>query len=83
MHYFAITADGAVWSWAGEARAGWATACTAGPAAAHQRTSGLSHPPKKVEAFAGQRTVSVSAGEDHSLAITGDGAVFTWGAGDI
>ena len=47
------------------------------------RTSGLSHPPKKVEAFAGQRTVSVSAGEDHSLAITGDGAVFTWGAGDI
>ena len=38
--------------------------------------------PKKIEAFAGQRVVAVLAGEDHSLAITADGAVFTWGKGE-
>ena len=37
--------------------------------------------PKKVEAFAGQRVVAVSAGRSHSLATTADGAVFTWGEG--
>ena len=35
--------------------------------------------PKKIEALAGQRVVSVSAGEQHSLAITADGAVWSWG----
>ena len=34
--------------------------------------------PKKVEAFAGQRIVAVSAEAMHSLALTA-GAVFTWG----
>ena len=38
--------------------------------------------PKKVEAFAGQRVVAVSAGVYHSLASTGDGALFTWGGGE-
>ena len=38
--------------------------------------------PKKVEALAGQRVVAVSAGGAPSLAITADGAVFTWGHGD-
>ena len=38
--------------------------------------------PKKIEAFAGQRVVAVSAGSYHSLAITADGAVFTWGKGE-
>ena len=38
--------------------------------------------PKKVEALAGQRTVAVSAGREHSLALTADGAVFTWGKGE-
>ena len=37
--------------------------------------------PKKVEAFAVQRVVAVSAGAYHSLAFTADGAVFTWGEG--
>ena len=37
--------------------------------------------PKKVEAFAGQRIVAVSAGERHSSAITADGAVWSWGRG--
>ena len=38
--------------------------------------------PKKIEAFAGQRVVAVSAGGSHSLAITADAAVFTWGKGE-
>ena len=38
--------------------------------------------PKKIEAFAGQRVVAVSAGDMHSLAITADDAVFTWGKGE-
>ena len=38
--------------------------------------------PKKVEALAGQRTVAVSAGGHHAIAVTADGAVFTWGKGE-
>jgi len=67
----ALTADGAVWSWGNGAygRLGhgdWQEQLL----------------PKKVEAFAGQRVVAVSAGESHSLAITADGAVWSWGGGD-
>ena len=36
--------------------------------------------PKKIEAFAGQRVVAVSAGDEHSLAITADGAAWSYGA---
>ena len=38
--------------------------------------------PKKIEAFAGQRVVAVSAGAQHSIALTADSAVFTWGKGE-
>ena len=38
--------------------------------------------PRKVEAFAGRRVVAVSAGAHHSLALTADSAVFTWGEGE-
>ena len=37
--------------------------------------------PKKVEALAGRRVVTVSAGASHSLARTADGAVWSWGGG--
>ena len=37
--------------------------------------------PKKVEAFAGQRVVAVSAGAFHSIARIANGAVFTLGRG--
>jgi len=66
----AITADGAVWSWG----YGYRGKLGHGDEQAHQQ-------PKKVEAFAGQRVVAVSAGEYHSLAITADGDTFTWGDG--
>ena len=69
-HSLAITAGGGVWSWGlGE----------------HGR---LGHGddqnqllPKKIEAFAGQRVVAVSAGDRHSMAITADGGVWSWGRG--
>ena len=71
FHSLAVTADGGVWSWGsgdfGQLGHG------------DQQDQLL---PKKVEAFAGQRVVAVSAGLGHSLATTGDGAIFTWGKGD-
>ena len=69
-HSLALTADGAVWSWGygGFGRLG--------------HGDSLSQLlPKKIEAFAGQRVVAVSAGSLHSLAITADGAVWSWGSG--
>ena len=67
-HTLAMTADGAACSWG---------------TAEHGR---LGHGdgqnqllPKKVEALIGQRVVAVSAG-CHSLTLTADGAVLTWGA---
>ena len=69
-HSIALTADGAVWSWGegDEGKLGHGDV---------QNESLL----KKVEAFADQRVVAVSAGGSHSLALTGDAAVFTWGQG--
>ena len=66
----ALTADGAVWSW--------------GSGAFGKLGHGNEEPqllPKKVEALAGQRVVAVSAGVCHSLAITADGGVWSWGFG--
>ena len=71
-HYsLALTADGAVWSWGegGEGELGHGD----------EQDQLL---PKKIEAFAGLRVVAVSAGLYHSLAITADGAAWSWGRGD-
>ncbi|EOD29477.1 E3 ubiquitin ligase [Emiliania huxleyi CCMP1516] len=70
-HSLAIAADGAVWSW-GEGSYG-----RLGHGNEQRQL-----PPKKIEAFIGQHVVAVSAGAYHSLAITADGAVFTWGEGE-
>ena len=70
MHSLALTADGAVWSWGQGAYGQLGHGDTQ-----HQPL------PKKVEALAGQRVVAVSAGDAHSLAITADGAVWSWGRG--
>ena len=66
----AITADGAVWSWGdgGSGRLGHGD----------QQDQLL---PKKVETLAGQLVVAVLAGGGHSLALTADGAVWSWGWG--
>jgi len=69
-HNLALTADGAAWSWG---------ACYNGQLGHGDTQRQLL--PKKIEAFAGQRVVTVAAGSAHSLAITADGAVFTWGGG--
>ena len=70
-HSLALTADGAVWSW------GRGTYGRLGHGDEQDELL-----PKKVEAFAGQRVVAVSAAIFHSLAVTADGAVFTWGKGE-
>ena len=71
IHSTALTADGAVWSWG----SGLFGKLGHGDEQAQWQ-------PKKVEAFAGQRVVAVSARAYHSLATTADGAVFTWGKGE-
>ena len=70
VHSLALTADGAVWSWGGG---------SFGKLGHGDEQNRLL--PKKVEAFAGQRIVAVSAGAFHSLALTADGAVWSWGLG--
>jgi len=70
FHFLALTADGAVWSWGNG---------DFGKLGHGDRQHQLL--PNKVEAFADQRVVAVSAGGQHSIAITADGAVFTWGEG--
>ena len=69
-HSLALTSSGAVWSWGygGDGRLGHGDA----------QDQLL---PKKVEAFAGQRVVAVSAGAYHSLALAADGSVWSWGDG--
>ena len=68
-HSIALTANGAVWSWG----QGWDGRLGHGD----NQQELL---PKKIDAFAGQRVVAVSAGA-HSLALTADGAVWSWGYG--
>ena len=70
MHSLALTADGAVWSWGELVLLGHSD----------EQQDGLL--PKKVEAFAGQRVVAVSAATGHSLALAADGSVWSWGLGD-
>ena len=67
----ALTADGGVWSWGYLKEGPWGHGDTESQLL-----------PKKVEALAGQRVVAVSAGGVHSLAITADGAVWSWGWGE-
>ena len=71
-HSLAITADGAVWSW-GDAVAG-----QLGHGGMESRLL-----PSKIEALEGRRVVAVSAGGGHSLALTVDGAVYSWGTGPL
>ena len=70
-HSLVVTASGAVWSW------GWGGFGQLGHGDVQRQLL-----PKKVEAFASQCVVAVSAGVYHSLAVTADGAVFAWGKGE-
>ena len=71
-HSLALTANGSVWSWGGGA---WGQL-----GHGDEQSQPL---PKKVEAFAGQRVVAVSAGRNHNLALTASGSVWSWGCGGL
>jgi len=69
-HNLALTADGTVLSWGNGAYG------KLGHGDAQEQPL-----PKKIEAFAGQCVVAVSAEAMHSLAVTASGAVLSWGQG--
>ena len=71
-HSLALTVGGSIWSW------GWGVFGQLGHGDLQDQLL-----PKKVEAFAGQRVVAVSAGGTHSLATTADGRVWSWGRGNF
>ena len=70
FHSLTLTANGSVWSWGGGA----------GGKLGHGDTQ-RQLLPKKIEAFTGQRVIAVSAGGEHSLALTAKGALWSWGEG--
>ena len=74
----ALSADGSVWSWGAGMRSVRGSATLGhGDDVSNQRR------PKKIEALAGHRIVAVSVGwAGHSLALSADGTVWSWGGGD-
>ncbi len=65
----ALTASGDVYSW------GSATNGVLG----NGQTSGTDFPPTKIDAFAGDPVIQISAGLEHALAVTASGAIYAWG----
>ena len=74
-HSLALTAAGRVYSWGGGSDSGppiW------GGGPLHHT---LQMQPTLVTALVNERVVGVAAGDDHSLAVTAHGAVFSWSRG--
>lgn len=71
-HSVAVDEGGQVYCWG---------ACQYGQTGLLTRRRGGVAPPKHVEALAKVKIVDVSAGDAHTLALTGGGRVFGWGAG--
>ena len=71
FHNLALTADGAVWRWGRELARN-----------VHGQNDFKTRLlPGKMEAFAERSVVSVTSGFFHSIAVTSDGSVWTWGLG--
>jgi Regulator of chromosome condensation (RCC1) repeat len=70
-HSVALDVGGQVYCWG---------ACQYGQIGLLNRRRGGVAPPKHVEALAKVKIVDVSAGDAHTLALTGGGRVFGWGA---
>jgi alpha-tubulin suppressor-like RCC1 family protein len=74
-HTVAVTSKGETWAW--------------GDNTEYQCGMGFGHPqlneritmPARVPGMIGRRAIAVSCGTAHSVVITADGEVFSWGAG--
>ena len=71
-HSVALTANGTVYCWG---------ACQYGQCGILSRRRGGVAPPKRVETLEQVQIVDISAGDSHTLALTGGGRVFGWGSG--
>jgi alpha-tubulin suppressor-like RCC1 family protein len=74
VHSLALSADGSVFAWGsnGDGQLGDGTTI--------KRATPV--PVLSTGALAGKTVVAISAGEDHSLALTADGIVYAWGGND-
>ena len=72
LHTLVVTQDGALWAcgWGGKGRLGLNDVA---PRHVFERVG--------AGAFGGARVVAAAAGDDHSAAVTEDGALWTWGNG--
>lgn len=71
QHVLALTANGEVWSW--------------GLGVFGQLGHGETHDegvPKRIAAFDGKRVLDIGCGANHSLALTEDGKIFSWGSSE-
>ena len=71
FHTLAVTRDGAVYAWGANDR---------GQLGLGREAGALVPAPTLVAALAGHAIVGVSAGAEHSLAVSATGEVFSWGA---
>jgi alpha-tubulin suppressor-like RCC1 family protein len=71
-HSAALDENGAVYCWG---------ACQYGQCGILSRRRGGVAPPKHVDSLAQVQIVDISAGDSHTLALTGGGRVFGWGSG--
>jgi alpha-tubulin suppressor-like RCC1 family protein len=68
-HALAVESDGSVWAW------GWNQYGQVGNGTKNNNVA----TPVRVSGFGGAKVTMVSAGADHSMALTAGGAVYTWG----
>ena len=83
-HTLLVGADGAVWAFGCDRWQQLGLGSTAAGAVGYTWENGRlwQNRPKRVAALGGERIIAVAAGGDHSVALTADGAVFTWGRGE-
>ena len=83
-HTLMVDADGAVWAFGCDRWQQLGLGSAAAGAVGYTWENGRlwQDRPRRVAALGGERVISVAAGGDHSVALTAEGCVYTWGRGE-